>query len=52
VMLRLINDRRLMGKFVNGRVFNIISWVLVVVLILLTVILVITSVFPGLLGSG
>jgi len=52
VMLRLINDKRLMGKFVNGRVFNIISWVMVVVLILLTVILVITSVFPGLLGSG
>jgi len=52
VMLRLINDKRLMGKFVNGRVFNIVSWVMVVVLILLTVILVITSVFPGLLGSG
>ncbi|MBS1245755.1 MAG: putative transporter family [Chloroflexi bacterium] len=52
VMLRLINDKRLMGKFVNGRVFNIISWMMVVVLILLTVILVITSVFPGLLGSG
>ena len=52
VMLRLINDKRLMGKFVNGRVFNIISWAMVVVLILLTVILVITSVFPGLLGSG
>ncbi len=52
VMLRLINDKRLMGKFVNGRVFNIISWVMVVVLILLTVILVVTSVFPGLLGSG
>jgi len=52
VMLRLINDKRLMGKFVNGRVFNIVSWAMVVVLILLTVILVITSVFPGLLGSG
>jgi Mn2+/Fe2+ NRAMP family transporter len=52
VMLRLINDKRLMGKFVNGRVFNIISWAMVVVLILLTVILVVTSVFPGLLGSG
>ena len=52
VMLRLINDKRLMGKFVNGRVFNIISWAMVIVLILLTVILVITSVFPGLLGGG
>jgi Mn2+/Fe2+ NRAMP family transporter len=52
VMLKLINDKRLMGKFVNGRVFNIISWVMVIVLILLTVILVVTSVFPGLLSGG
>ena len=52
VMLKLINDKRLMGEFVNGRVFNIIAWAMVVVLILLTVILVVTSVFPGLLGGG
>jgi Mn2+/Fe2+ NRAMP family transporter len=49
VMLRLINDKRLMGKFVNGRVFNALAWAMVVILILLTMILVITSVFPGLL---
>jgi Mn2+/Fe2+ NRAMP family transporter len=47
VMLRLINDKRLMGKFVNGRVFNALAWAMVVILILLTMILVITSVFPG-----
>jgi Mn2+/Fe2+ NRAMP family transporter len=52
VMLRLINDRRLMGKFVNGRLFNILAWAMVVVLIVLTAILVVTSVFPGLLGAG
>jgi Mn2+/Fe2+ NRAMP family transporter len=51
VMLQLINDKRLMGRFVNGRVLNVLSWAMVVVLILLTVILVITSVFPGLLGG-
>jgi len=50
VMLRLINDRRLMGRLVNGRVFNVIAWAMVVVLILLTAILVVTSVLPGLLG--
>ncbi|HSD84059.1 MAG TPA: divalent metal cation transporter [Anaerolineae bacterium] len=50
VMLRLINDRQLMGKFVNGRGFNVLSWAMVAVLILLTVILVVTSTFPGLLG--
>ncbi len=49
VMLRLINDKRLMGKYANGRIANIISWLMVVILIMLTVILVVTSVFPGLL---
>jgi Mn2+/Fe2+ NRAMP family transporter len=52
VMLKLINDRRLMGTFVNGRVFNVLAWAMVVVLIALTAILVMTSVFPGFLGSG
>ena len=52
VMLKLINDRRLMANYVNGRVFNSIAWAMVVVLIALTAILVMTSVFPGFLGSG
>jgi len=51
VMLQLINNRRLMGRFVNGRVFNAIAWAMVAVLILLTLILIVVSVFPGLLGS-
>ena len=50
VMLRLINDRRVMGKFVNGRVANGLAWTVVVLLIGLTILLVITSVFPGALG--
>lgn len=52
VMLRLINDRRLMGRFVNGRLANAISWVMVIVLILLTVLLVLVSVFPNLLSGA
>jgi Mn2+/Fe2+ NRAMP family transporter len=40
VMLRLINDKRLMGSFTNGRVLNIVSWVVVGLLIFLTVVLV------------
>jgi Mn2+/Fe2+ NRAMP family transporter len=50
VMLRLINDKRWMGKYVNGPVFNVIAWGIVGLLILLTVILVLVSVFPGLFG--
>jgi Mn2+/Fe2+ NRAMP family transporter len=49
VMLRLVNDKRRMGRWVNGRFFNWLSWAIVVVLILLTVVLVVTSVFPNLL---
>jgi Mn2+/Fe2+ NRAMP family transporter len=50
VMLRLINDPRLMGRYVNGRFFNILAWGMVVLLIGLTGILVVTSVWPGVLG--
>jgi len=50
VMLRLINDRRLMGRFVNGRVFNILTYATVAILIVLTAILLITTFFPGALG--
>jgi Mn2+/Fe2+ NRAMP family transporter len=52
VMLRLINNRRLMGDYANGRAFNLISWTIVALLILLTGILVLTSVAPGLLGGS
>jgi Mn2+/Fe2+ NRAMP family transporter len=51
VMLKLINDKRLMGRFVNGRVLNLLTWATVVLLIALTVILVITSTFPNLLSG-
>ncbi len=50
-MLVLINDKRLMGKYVNGRIGNILSWATVTILIVLTMLLVVTSFFPGLLGG-
>lgn len=49
-MLVLINDKRLMGKHINGRVMNILSWGTVLILIVLTVLLVLTSFLPGVLG--
>ncbi len=36
---------------VNGRLFNILSWAMVVVLIGLTELLVVTSIQPGVLGG-
>lgn len=37
-MLRLVNDRQLMGKYVNGPVFNVIAWATACVAILATVV--------------
>jgi sporulation protein YlmC with PRC-barrel domain len=42
-MLSLVNNKEIMGEFVNSRTFNVISWVTVVTLILLTVAMLVTS---------
>jgi Mn2+/Fe2+ NRAMP family transporter len=47
-MMRIINDRRVMGEHVNGRFFNLVAWATIVVVIGLTVVLVGMS----LLGIG
>jgi Mn2+/Fe2+ NRAMP family transporter len=52
VMLRLVNDRRVMGRFANGRLSNILSYGTVLALVALTVVLLITTVFSGFLGNG
>jgi NRAMP (natural resistance-associated macrophage protein)-like metal ion transporter len=42
-MLLLINDRKVMGDYTNGPVMNIIAWLTVILLIVLTLAIVITS---------
>jgi Mn2+/Fe2+ NRAMP family transporter len=42
-MLRLINDRELMGSHVNTRLFNVVAWVTVVVVGVLTLAMVATQ---------
>jgi Mn2+/Fe2+ NRAMP family transporter len=46
-MLILINEKRLMGKFKNGRLFNIIAWITAIVLIILAGILIVVTFLPG-----
>ena len=45
-MLVLINDKRLMGRFANGRVFNILAWATAAALILLAGILIVVTFLP------
>jgi Mn2+/Fe2+ NRAMP family transporter len=42
-MLKLTNDRELMGDYVNTRVFNVIAWTTVAVMIGLTLAMFITQ---------
>ncbi|MGI9859797.1 Nramp family divalent metal transporter [Moorella naiadis] len=49
-MLMLINNRDIMGNFINSPGFNVISWLTVTILLMLTGLLILISVFPGLMG--
>jgi Mn2+/Fe2+ NRAMP family transporter len=44
-IILLVNNRRLMGRHVNGLVFNIISWTTVVVITILIVLLLLNTIF-------
>ncbi|MBI2907548.1 MAG: divalent metal cation transporter [Chloroflexi bacterium] len=54
-IIRLVNDRRLMGRYVNSLAFNVISWITIVALISFTAVLLVVqlaSAFsPGLLPT-
>jgi Mn2+/Fe2+ NRAMP family transporter len=42
-MLVLVNDKKIMGKYTNGLILNVIAWVTSVVMIGLTLLLIIRS---------
>jgi Mn2+/Fe2+ NRAMP family transporter len=42
-VLRVINDRSVMGDYVNGPVYNWVAWAFSIVLIVLTVVLLASS---------
>ncbi len=46
----LINDRRLMGNYVNSHGYNVTAWITTLVMIGLTILLVLTTLFPKMLG--
>jgi Mn2+/Fe2+ NRAMP family transporter len=43
LMLLIINDPKIMGEHVNSRIFNIISWATVIIVMSLSIALVITT---------
>jgi len=51
LMILLCNDRRLMGRFVNGRLKNVVVWVTTIVMTVLTLLIILSTIFPGLFGG-
>jgi len=48
-VLRLVNNRELMGSYVNGRLYNIAAWSTAVVVTILSVLFILITVFPNLM---
>jgi NRAMP (natural resistance-associated macrophage protein)-like metal ion transporter len=49
-ILRLVNNRELMGEYVNGPLYNIAAWVTTIVVSALSLLLILTTIFPGLIS--
>ena len=52
LMIILCNDRRLMGRFVNGHFRNWITWITTIVMTVLTLLIILTTFFPRLFGGS
>jgi Mn2+/Fe2+ NRAMP family transporter len=51
LMILLCNDRRLMGRFVNGRLKNVVVWATTILMTILTLLIILSTIFPGLFGG-
>jgi Mn2+/Fe2+ NRAMP family transporter len=50
-VLRLVNDREVMGAYVNGPLYNIAAWVTAIAVTLLSLTYLVTTIFPGFVGG-
>jgi Mn2+/Fe2+ NRAMP family transporter len=48
-ILRLVNNRELMGAYVNGRLYNVAAWLTVIVVSALSIMLILVTLFPNFL---
>jgi Mn2+/Fe2+ NRAMP family transporter len=44
-IILLVNNRRLMGRFVNGFVFNFIAWATTILIAILVILLLLSAIF-------
>jgi NRAMP (natural resistance-associated macrophage protein)-like metal ion transporter len=49
-VLKLVNNRELMGAHVNGPIYNVAAWLTAIVVTLLSLLYILMTIFPGLAG--
>jgi len=49
-VLKLVNSREVMGRYVNGPLLNIAAWLTAIVVTILSLLFILISLFPGLFG--
>lgn len=47
-VLRLVNDKEIMGAHVNGRLYNVAAWLTAILVTALSLLLILVTLFPGL----
>jgi Mn2+/Fe2+ NRAMP family transporter len=47
-VLRLVNNRELMGRYVNGPIYNFAAWLTAIVVTILSLLYIGISIFPSL----
>ena len=49
-VLRLVNDREVMGRYVNGPIYNIAAWLTAIVVTILSALYILITLFPTIFG--
>lgn len=49
-VLKLVNNREVMGRHVNGPLYNIAAWLTAIIVTILSLLFILISLFPGLFG--
>jgi Mn2+/Fe2+ NRAMP family transporter len=49
-VLKLVNDREVMGRYVNGPLYNIAAWLTAIIVTILSLLFILISLFPALFG--
>ena len=51
-VLRLANNRELMGRYVNGPLYNLAAWLTAIIVTILSLLFILITLFPGIFGRG